>query len=75
MGPCWSTHSSNPRGVGKHLSFGHTHFVFVLASSKVFRFGTGIASVANTLLRRLKGQKVPLLGSLASSTYGPAKVR
>ncbi|CAM9971639.1 unnamed protein product, partial [Scytosiphon promiscuus] len=45
-----------------------------LRLTQVFRFGTGVACVANTLLRRLKGERVPLLGSLASSSCGPAKV-
>ena len=41
--------------------------VSVLAFVQCFRFGVAVASVANALLRELKGEKRPLLGSLAGS--------
>ena len=40
-----------------------------------FRFGVAIASVANAVINNIKGEKRPLLGSLALSNSHPAQVR
>ncbi|CAN0052303.1 unnamed protein product [Pylaiella littoralis] len=45
-----------------------------LRLTQCFRFGTGIASVANTVLLELKKERQPLLASSAFSEHGPAKV-
>ena len=42
---------------------------------KVFRFGLSIATVANTVIGILKGETLPLLGSLAYSNDGPPEAR
>eukprot|EP00904_Undaria_pinnatifida_P003408 jgi/Undpi1/13068/HiC_scaffold_8.g02730.m1 len=58
------------------IVLGHTSSRIIIVGDphQSFRFGMGIASIANTLLSNLEGEKRPLLGSLALFNKRPGQV-